>query len=383
VVAANVESATPTTLDPTDGERRRAWTLIAVTVASRGFCLLCIALASIHEHKALAAVLTRFDASYYRQIALHGYPATLPVVHGHVVSNPVGFFPVFPALVAALMQLGLPFVPAALLLNTVGAAVTVLLIDRVLRITVDRDDSARLTAMLWVVQPTAFVLTLAYSEAVFSALAAGCLLALLRHRWLLAGILGLLASATRPSGLILAVCCLVVAVREVMKDRNLTPLVAPLLAPFGVVAYFSYLWAHTGRTDAWFVTERQGWHVYFDGGIDNLHRVSKYVHQGRVDGLAVVLFVIVALALLVVLFVDRAHPLLLVYTTGLFLVAVVTRNDLSSVPRFLLPAFPLLLPIATRLRRVPTAVLVPLVSLLVVVMGGAGAFIATRAHYPP
>jgi len=377
-----IAESTPLTSLPVR-RRRRTLTLTLIAIATRAFCLLTIGVAAAHEHKTLNALLTRFDAAYYRQIAFHGYPAHLPMVNGQVVSNPVGFFPMFPALVAVLMRMGLPFVAATLLLNTVAACVAVVLIDRVIRATVDVEETAFLTAVMWVVQPTAFVLTLAYSEALFTALCAGCLLALLRGRWVVAGGLALLGSATRPSGLILAACCLVVAVPEAIKHRKVRPLIAPVLAPLGLVAYFSYIWARTGRIDAWFVTERAGWHVYFDGGLDNMHRVAKYLHQGRIDGLAVVAFVVVALVLLVLLYVDRSSPLLLVYTTGFFLLAVVTRNDLSSVPRFLLPAFPLLLPLATRLRRLSTALLTVLLTLSGLVMGLAGAFITTRAHYPP
>ncbi|MEO7130697.1 MAG: hypothetical protein ABIZ07_04910 [Dermatophilaceae bacterium] len=67
------------------------------------------------------AAMTNWDGQWYRVIAEQGYPATLPLqVNGTVDMNPWAFFPVFPLLVRALMQVtGLPFIIAGPLLSTV------------------------------------------------------------------------------------------------------------------------------------------------------------------------------------------------------------------------------------------------------------------------
>lgn len=357
--------------------------IVALCLASRLHCLTAIYGVARHDHHSFSGLLTVFDGGFYKVIALSGYPHHLPTGPGGVLVNPAGFFPLFPLAVSGVMSVtGLSFAAAAVAFNTVAAAIGALLISEVIREHADR-RTALLTAALWLVQPTAFVLSLAYAEAMFTALAAGCLLALLRKRFFVAGLLAALAGATRPSGIILALCCVVAVWRPVGRDRRLSPVVAPILAPIGTLAYFAWLWQRTGRIDAWFVTERQGWHVYADGGIDTVHRIGRYVSDGRIDGLAVIAFIAVAVVLLVMLYRDHAPPLLLVYTTGTFLLAIVTRNDLSSVPRFLLPAFPLLLPIASRLRKVKVTLFGLLLFVSAIGMSAAGAFITTRSHYPP
>ena len=358
-------------------------TILAVCVASRMLCLLALYLRAHQLGLPLGTLVTKFDGAYYQIIATSGYPHVLPVNHGQVIKNPVAFFPLFPLLVKAVMwATGLGFASAAVLFNTIAAGIAALLIAKVVKQHSD-ERTANITAMLWLVWPIAFVLTLAYSEALFVAVAAGCLLSLFRKHWIAAGVLAALASAARPNGLILALCCAVAAVMAFKQDRKLQPFIAPFIAPIGTLAYFAWLWNRTGRATAWSTTESQGWQVYFDGGIHNAEKIGSYLHQGRADGLGVVLFTVVLAVLLVMLYVDKAHPILLVYATSIFVFAVTTRNDLSSVPRFLYSAFPLMMPIASRLRNVRWYWLVGLLASSTVIMAGLAVYITTRSHYPP
>ncbi|MFZ5851866.1 MAG: hypothetical protein ACOYY2_10800, partial [Actinomycetota bacterium] len=220
------------------------------------------------------------------------------------------------------------------------------------------DRVALLAVLLWSAAPPAYVLNLPYSEGLFTALAAGTLLALLHERWLLAGLGALLAGLTRPTGLVLAAAALVAAWPAVRRQRRLRPLVAPLLAPLGTAGYLGFLWAWTGRPDAWFVTEREGWTARFDGGWDFLQqtwRTLGAVLGGRfppdhpLPNLLVPVMVGVALALLVLAVRDRLPTPLLVYAAGLLVLVVTSAGTYSSGPRFLLPAVPLLVPLARRL----------------------------------
>ncbi len=103
---------------------------------------------------------------------------------------------------------------------------------------------------------------MAYSEGFALTFLAFGLVALLRRRWLLAGLLGLLASATTPVALGFEVSCLWCAYRELVPDRNWRSLAAPILAPLGFVGYQLWLWQHTGHLNAWRLTERGGWKSY-------------------------------------------------------------------------------------------------------------------------
>src|SRR5207253_1167110 len=99
--------------------------------------------------------------------------------------------------------------------------------------------------------PGSFVLSMVYSEPLMLALAIGCLLALLDRRWLVAGVLAGLATGVRPNAVALVAACAWAAAVAIVKRREWRALVAPLLAPAGLVAFFAFLWARTGRPDAW------------------------------------------------------------------------------------------------------------------------------------
>ena len=69
-------------------------------------------------------------------------------------------------------------------------------------------------------QPMSVVLSMAYSEALFLALVAGMLVAAHRRVWWAAGILGLGAALTRPTGLAAALALAAAAALAVRDDRR-------------------------------------------------------------------------------------------------------------------------------------------------------------------
>lgn len=74
------------------------------------------------------------------------------------------------------------------------------------------------------VYPTAFVQSMAYTETLFTALAAWALYAVLRGRWIVAGALCVLAGLTRPTAAALiaalAITAAVTLVREYREERR-------------------------------------------------------------------------------------------------------------------------------------------------------------------
>jgi hypothetical protein len=243
---------------------------------------------------------------------------------------------------------------------------------------------------LWAAQPTAFVLSMAYSEGLFVAFAAGCLVALHRRSWVLAGLCAAAASATRPSGIVLTAACAVAAIPAAVTTRRARPLISVALAPLGMLGFFTYLAFHTGRFDAWFITENDGWGAHTDFGYDTTRTlIRSVIHPfAKPAGIAVITAVVVSAVLIVLLIRDqrsgrlRVPPEALVTGIGFAALAVSTSNVFSSVPRFFLPAFPLLAPLASRLSRLPDAVLAALVLAATAVSVTIGAAVLVSSHYP-
>jgi hypothetical protein len=192
---------------------------------------------------------------------------------------------------------------------------------------------------------------MAYSEALFVALAAWSLVALLDRRWLTAGVLCLLAGATRPFGGALAVAVALAAgtaIARALLERQprdvVRPVLAAVLAPAGLLGYWGWLWWRTGRPDAWLYVQSNEWHSRFDGGAHTLDVLRTVATQPvPLVLLVVMLTVVVAVVLTLALAAGRAPLPVAVYTV-LVVVLVVGDAGYDHVKaRFLLAASPLLL----------------------------------------
>jgi hypothetical protein len=169
---------------------------------------------------------------------------------------------------------GVPFEASATVVATaLGFAVVVLSWLVVARLA-DR------AAVLVCVLPGSFVLSIAYAEALMLSLAVVCLLALLDRRWLLTWVAAGLATATRPNAVALLPACLWAAARAIQRRGECRAVVAPALAPVGVVAFHVFLWWRTGRPDAWSLIQRNGWQERVDFGVGTLDRLGE-IAPGR------------------------------------------------------------------------------------------------------
>jgi hypothetical protein len=214
----------------------------------------------------------------------------------------------------------------------------------------DRQAADRST-LLVALFPATFVLSMAYSEGFALTFLAFGLVALLRRRWLLAGLLGLLASATTPVALGFEVSCLWCAYRELVPDRNWRSLAAPILAPLGFVGYQLWLWQHTGHINAWRLTERGGWKSY-PSLVYAVHTVVVFVKDpiatNQTDDLLFVCTAVVVFASVVAIRSSMPRPVLL-YGLAAAVLGMISA-PIGLRPRFILLAFPLIIAVATWLR---------------------------------
>ena len=148
-------------------------------------------------------------------------------------------------------------------------------------------------------------------------------------------------------------CCLVIAIPVARRERTLLPLLAPVLAPLGTLVYFTYLRLHVGSFTAWFIVEHRDFHASSDPVTDLVQRFAHYIRTAQVNPLLVGCYLLASVVLFALLIWDRNPPVLIVYAAGMVLFALANPEYPSSIPRLLLPAFPLLLPIIVRVERVP------------------------------
>jgi hypothetical protein len=305
---------------------------------------------ALHAHVSLNRVFESWDGSWYIAVVTSGYPHGIPTVGHKATNSTAGFFPLFPDVITVVHTVTrLPYFGAAVLVTTFSGAVAASLLWLLVR-QVWNVGAADRACMLWCFFPGSFVLSLFYTEGLMIALVLGCLLALLHHRWWTAGVLAGLATATRPNAVVIVACCAWAAAVAIRRRRDWGSLVAPLLAPTGLLAFCSFLWLRTGSFTAYFRVQREGWGQQLDptNVFAEISRFAQHPLSNTEDTaeFAALVFVIVAAVLLVR---SRPPPILVVWTAGIIGIAL-----LSSVggirARFILTAFPLIIVMALYLR---------------------------------
>lgn len=293
----------------------------------------------------LLTALTAWDGSWYVQIARHGYGPR---------SGVMAFFPGYPMSIRLVAGVtGLSDSAAAVVAALAWGALASALLWALSSALGDRSFADRSTA-LFAFFPGSFAFTMAYSEPMMLAASIGCLLCLHHKKWVLAGLCGAVATATRPNAVVLVVCAAWAAFEAVRRSRDWKALVAPGLSLVGVGAYFAFLWRRTGSAFAWFDVERHLWKDSFSPGSPFTRAGDAFdvlLGRGRGPDLNPVLptlglaFAVVALVLLV-----RWRPpaTLVVYTVGILVMAAGSSN-LGLRPRFIATAFPLSQALARRM----------------------------------
>ncbi|MFI8894247.1 mannosyltransferase family protein [Streptomyces paradoxus] len=357
---------------PRAGALRRAAPALAGYAAVRALGLLALFLWSAARDKSAYTLLTaRWDALWYVRVAELGYGYEVRLANGDVHSN-LAFFPLLPwleRLVAAVSPLS--YADGGFLVSLVASLAAAWGIFAVADHVYGRRAGV-CAVLLWAVLPVGIVQSMAYSESLFTALAAWALYAVLTGRWVTAGTLALFAGLTRPVGLAVVAAVWVAAVASFVRERRAAGRDDPsvpaepgtrtrrvlgmALAPLGTAGYVLWVGHHTGKGPLGYLDVQAGWRNGFDGGYAFARFVadkftsfpSALAGVGLIVGVASVVW-------LYVTGVRQRQPLPLpVYTGFVTALALCASSYFGSKPRLLLPAFPLLLPLALALARART-----------------------------
>ncbi len=356
---------TPVAKPPRAGALRRAAPALLGYAGVRALGLVVLAAWSAANGKSAHTLLTaRWDALWYTRVADLGYGYEVRLPNGDLHSN-LAFFPLLPW----LERLGSALTPlssadAGLLVSTSASLAAAWGIFAVAEHVYGRRAGV-CAVLVWAVLPVGVVQSMAYSESLFTALAAWSLYAVLTGRWVTAGLLAALAGLTRPVGVAVVAAVWVTAVMSFVRDRSAPgPDGAPrwrravgmLLAPLGAAGYVLWVGRRTGKGPLGYLDVQAGWRNGFDGGYAFARFVadkftsfpSALAGVGLIVGVALVVWLYVTC-------VRQGQPLpLLVYSGIVTALALCASSYFGSKPRLLLPAFPLLLPLALALSRLRT-----------------------------
>ena len=295
----------------------------------------------VSEHHSVMHLLAGWDSKWYLLVAQNGYASSIPSGVGKLAQTDLGFFPLVPLLIRAVHAVtGLGFgVSGVVVSSTLGAAGCVALYW----LLADTFDlaAAELGTALVLLSPASFVLVMFYSESAIILFVSLTLLSLGRRWWVAAGVFAALATSADPVAVAVVVPCVLASYTAIRRRGEWRSLVAPLVAPLGVVIFFLYLWAHTGSFFEWFHAQRRGWQQgTYGSGLPHAfaHALSTNFTNPNDTVRVVATLVTVGLAVAFV----RARPP--VPWTG-YVLAVVAMGLASPIvgltPRLLLRGFPL------------------------------------------
>jgi hypothetical protein len=194
-----------------------------------------------------------WDGQWYVRIAAEGYRPAFSEA----------FFPLYPLLVRAVRPLAGSYVVAGTLVSWAAVALALWLLFRLVRARFDARTAAWTVAFLSFF-PTSFIFTSLYGESLFLLCSVAAFFFAERRRWALAGVAGLLAVLTRPTGLLLLVPLTLLLVEQhggrgmrgapkaLLKPRALWL----ALLPVGLLVYAAYLQLDTGRPLAFLDAQR-------------------------------------------------------------------------------------------------------------------------------
>ncbi|MCA2215118.1 mannosyltransferase family protein [Jidongwangia harbinensis] len=295
----------------------------------------------------LRSRLLVWDAGWFLRVAVDGYPHDYTYEpDGRLAGNELAFFPLYPMLIRLVAALGVEPGTAALLVSwtaSIGAAVALHLLGT----TLYGKRAGWALVAICCAAPVSVVLSMGYSESLFLALVAGMLTAAHRRVWWAAGLLGLAAALSRPTGLAAAVALAVAVVLVLRAERRFQwqPLAAAAVALAGVPAYIGWVAWRVGDPSAWFRIQAAGWGTSFDFGASTWEFLSRTLSTG--DGWVPLSVALILLAAAVAAGVALANrPWLPLVTYGLISMVLVygQAGFYHSKPRLLLPVLLTLLP---------------------------------------
>lgn len=334
-------------------EARRLWLPVAAWGLSRLVLLTVVTMANavLGRGQDLVEAMRLWDGNWYIEAA-NGYDVGRIVPGIATGQVDVAFFPAFPVTLRSFAAVtGMPVDAAGVVLNLLIGAVAVVLIWLLVERTADAEAADR-TALLFSFFPGSILLSFVYSEPLMLVFVAGCMLALLRRSWFLAGVLGALATATRPNALAICAACVWAAGTALVQRREWSAAWAMVLPPLGFGGYMVWLWNATGEPTAWFRVQREGWGERVDFGGQTWRTINAVLTDPWMTTLSMrlkVAFLVVIVLAGIAMWRWRPPAVLWLYALGIVGLSLISMT-LGPRPRFVLTAFPLVAALAWAVR---------------------------------
>ena len=298
-----------------------------------------------------AKPLAAQDTYHYFYIAQHGYDSN-PTDDQY---NFIVFLPLYPLLIR-LFTIDFNYINfSALAITNICSIIAFIYLHKLTRL--DFDSGVAQKAVLFLsIFPTAYFLSVPYTEGLFFALIIASLYYARLTKWPLAGLLGFLATLTRLGGLLMLPVLLV----EYLHQKGWKPrkidlnVLWVLLVSGGFLIYLNINNQVTGNPFAFMEIERIHWFNTLDP-VSGLSQAWSWATHAAyplnlTNGIAPIVFAVFGLAMLGMGVFRRLRPSYLAYMLLAWLLAISTSFWIS-VPRYVMAMFPMFILLGTLTHR--------------------------------
>lgn len=183
-------------------------------------------------------LLAAWDTTWYLQIASDGYAQASGAV-GVDFTN-LAFFPLLPGVMAAFLAIGANAAVGAVIVSNLAFLGGLFAFHA---LTASRFGARSASQATWVLAllPPAVYASLAYTEGIAIACAVGAALLASRGRYLEAGLLAAVATATRPPGIVVAFLVVLLALRTEREGRPRRIAMALVPSLLVLVSFFAWM----------------------------------------------------------------------------------------------------------------------------------------------
>jgi hypothetical protein len=292
------------------------------------------------------AAFGRADASWYMRIAQDGYEQRPFSLEKHANW---AFYPLWPFILNVCNYLFADMLISGMLISTLFFVLADIFLYKL--IALDFDASiAMSTAILAAIFPASYFFSRPGPEALFYFLTVAALFCARKNRWILAGLLGALATLSRLQGVLLFLPLLSIYAKQyVTTKRHNISAIWLMAIPAALVSFMIYLYVITGNIFASFEIQKiwdNNISYPFDAVIRFLISPQIVNYYGFDMSVLSFIFVFTAAILTIMMFRERRIPREYLIYTILNIFLIVARDTLTGSLRYMAVIFPLFLLIA-------------------------------------
>jgi Gpi18-like mannosyltransferase len=288
----------------------------------------------------IISLWNRWDAPHYIDIAKNGY-TNVGERRFFIV-----FMPLYPFLIRLLATFIGNYEASALLISNLASIFACFYLYKLAKIDYSHNTALK-SVFYFSIFPTAYFLIVGYTESLFLLLTIGCFYYARKAKWLSAGVLGMLASATRITGLVLLPSLLYEYFSQNSKPGSMSIKDVFYLGmiSFGFISYLVLNYVVFENAFAFLEIQREHWFKHlvppWDGLLGALGSIFWSDPAGKaLIGMSEVVFGLFGLFCIVYALVIKLRPSYAVYMLLTWLVVTSTSYWLS-IPRYMLSMFPI------------------------------------------